>query len=101
MKRWILAFIMIFFVAVPAAHALNWHTANQATVAWDPVTTLADGSAIPAGSTIEYTVYLANSITDPGKTNPSEIATVAATEYTITLNTEGYRVFRCGHRRNF
>jgi len=89
MKRWILAFILIFFVAVPAAHALNWHTANQATVAWDATTTLADGTPIPAGSTIEYTVYLANAITDPGKINPSEIATVATTEYTITLNAEG------------
>ena len=89
MKRWVLAFILIFFVAVPAAHALNWHTANQATVAWDATTTLADGTPIPAGDAVEYTVYLANAITDPGKINPSEIATVATTEYTITLNAEG------------
>ena len=34
------------------SNATTWKVANQVTVAWDAVTTLTDGTPIPAGSTI-------------------------------------------------
>ncbi len=47
------------------------------------------GAAIPETDIIEYRVYLANALTDPDKTNPTEIGITVETTYVITLNTEG------------
>lgn len=81
----------VFFILMigVAAFALTWHTANQSTVAWDPVTTLGNGDPIPAGTHVEYVVYLANSVTDPNKQNPVEVWRGPETMATITLNREG------------
>jgi hypothetical protein len=74
---------MIFVLVLGGlALAQTWHTTNQATVAWDAV-------PVPAGSTVEYVVYLANATTDPDKTNPVEIATTTDLDQLITLNVEG------------
>lgn len=87
-KRWIMAAVLVLLMA-GIAFAQTWHTANQATVEWDAVTTINGGDPLPAGDTIEYTVYLANAITDPDKNNPAEIATITGTSQLITLNVEG------------
>jgi hypothetical protein len=82
-KHWkitVLIVVMLFVAGI--ALAQTWHTANQATVAWDAV-------AVPAGSTVEYVVYLANAVTDPNKDNPVEIAVTTDLEQLITLNVEG------------
>jgi len=88
MKKWVSALFIVLLVA-GIALAQTWHTANQATVEWDPVSILSNGDPLPAGDTVEYTVYLANAITDPNKDNPSEIATIPDTSHLITLNVEG------------
>lgn len=72
------------------ALAQNWHTANQSTLAWDPVTTNINGEALPADGVVKYTVFLANATTDPEKTNPALIAeSIPETQYTFTLNAQG------------
>ena len=80
-KKSLFAVLLVLFLA-GVAFAQTWYTANQATVEWDAVT-------VPADSTVEYVVYLANAITDPGKTNPTEVATTTNTSQLITLGTEG------------
>lgn len=91
MKKRYLTIGLIVFVMVAAslAFAQVWHTANQATIGWDAVTTIEGGAPLPAGDTIEYVVYLSNAITDPGKDNPVEVATLTDLTQLITLNTEG------------
>jgi hypothetical protein len=89
MKKQLSIAIVILLLIVGVAFAQTWHTANQATVEWDAVTTVGGGQPLPAGDTIEYVVYLANAITDPDKNNPSEVATITGTSHLITLNVEG------------
>jgi hypothetical protein len=72
------------------AYGQEWHAANQATVAWDAVTLLANGNPVPPGDVIDYKIYLANAVTDPDKATPALIQEgIAETQYTITLNAEG------------
>lgn len=91
MKIFLSMLIMVsaFLMMGAGAQALDWHTANQTTVAWDAVTLNTAGDPIPADNTIEYKVYLANAITDPNKANPVEIYVGSETVYTITLADEG------------
>lgn len=83
-----LTILLIGFVSNAMAD-ISWRTANQMTIGWDAVTTIDDGTAIPEGSTIEYKIFLSNAMTDPGKTNPVQIAQITGNEYTVTLNIEG------------
>lgn len=87
-KRWLIIPFLVVFLVAGVALAQTWHTANQATVAWDAVL-LDNGDPIPPTDTIEYVVYLSNAITDPDKNNPVEVATTTNTEQLITLNVEG------------
>jgi len=90
MKRLFLYFIILaLFIAAPAMAATNWVTANQTTVAWDPVTKSADGTVTFGAGEITYSVYLANAITDPSKSVPVKVRTIAETQTTLTLNVEG------------
>ncbi len=89
MKRKISLFVVLLVLFLAGiALAQTWHTANQATVAWDAVL-LDNGDPIPPTDTIEYVVYLSNAITDPNKLNPVEVATTTNLEQLITLNVEG------------
>ena len=91
MKKGFIALICFLATVsfVSQSSALDWHTANQITVGWTAVTKLADGTAIPEGSIVKYQTYLANAITDPDKTNPSDTGIVETNEKTYTLGTEG------------
>lgn len=89
MKRKISLFVVLLVLFLAGiALAQTWHTANQATVAWDAVL-LDNGDPVPPTDTIEYVVYLSNAITDPDKNNPVEVATTTNLEQLITLNVEG------------
>jgi hypothetical protein len=84
---WALAAVLL---AATSVWALDWYTANQATVAWDAVTTDVNGDPVPGtGERITYVVYLANSQTDPDKSNPVEVGSTQDTQLVITLGTKG------------
>lgn len=74
--------------AEPAQAIDIWKTANQITVAWDPVTKLTSGANLPTGNVVKYDVYTKVD----GTTTP--ITKVTATQltvatYTITFTIEG------------
>lgn len=81
--------MLLVFAATTNLYAMTWYTANQSSVAWDAVTTLSDGSTVPATDIVEYVIYLSNIVTDPDKTNPTEAWCGTDLTATITLNTEG------------
>lgn len=58
----ITVFLLIFPLSVTAQ---EWHTANQATVAWDAVTEMDNGDQIPSTDTLEYSVYVSDSLASP------------------------------------
>ena len=94
MKKWIVLFALLIMLvfATSAMAADSWKTANQITIAWDAVTTLGDGSALPAGNVIKYDVYFRlDGHTDAGtKATPVPIS---VTSSIVTFSTEGkYRL---------
>jgi hypothetical protein len=85
----ILACALIYGILAPSpACAVDWVTANQSTVAWDPVTTMDDGKPIPDGTIVKYQTYLSDA-GDPEKTNPIDTGIVDVAEKTFTLPAEG------------
>lgn len=75
------AILILAFFFVGQVYALEWHTANQTTVAWDPVT-------VESG-TVQYEVFMCNADTDPNKTNPISVWRGPETQALITLSNEG------------
>ncbi|MBZ5672305.1 MAG: hypothetical protein LAO04_21610 [Acidobacteriia bacterium] len=55
--------------------------AKTANIAWDPVTKLADGSALPAGGTISYDVV----VQPTGGGTTTVLATVSTTQATVNF----------------
>lgn len=85
MKKVLSIAAIVFFVLAGVAIAQTWFPANQKTVAWDPVTTLGDGSTVPAGDAVKYQVWTRRG-TDPAVKVGGEIA---GTQLTITFTAEG------------
>lgn len=83
-KTWLALICSIMMLVAAPVHAIDWVTANQATILWDGV-----AYQIDPGERITYMVYLANAKTDPEKTNPSEIGTTQLLTHTITLAIKG------------
>jgi len=83
-----LLIIGFFFILVDICFPLDWTTANQVTVAWTPVITLADGSVVPPGDEIFYEVY---SVPETGDKNLDKvfIGETNETEYVVTFAEEG------------
>ena len=77
-----------FFIGTAQAQVQNWYPANQATVLWDPVTTLDGGGPIPAGNIIKYHLW-AGIASDPAKANPIDLGSTDQTQMTLTFTTEG------------
>ena len=90
MKRWLMA-AMITILSLIAfsmeSNATTWKVANQVTVAWDAVTTLTDGTSIPAGSTIQYQVYIR---TDPTGNSVASGNPITALQCLVTFAAEGF-----------
>jgi len=75
--------ILIFLLVVPAyAIAQSWHSTNQVTVAWDPVT-LPDG----APGALTYDVWIVESTAN--KVSAVKLTRVANPPATVTFTTEG------------
>lgn len=87
MKKLSLIFLMIFVSS--NALALDWHTANQKTVAWDPVMTMDNGKPIPEGNIVKYQTYVVDAIADHDKQNPIDAGIVDINEKIFTLSNEG------------
>lgn len=86
-----LLLVVVFFLSAPA-HAINWVTGNQATIAWDPVTKDEAGNDInPSIHRIEYECFLA----DLNKTNPMSVGRFSAVEVTFSLSQDGDYLFGC------
>jgi len=82
MKKLLLALMLCGLLVLPGwASAVTYYAPDQATIAWDAVTTLSDGNPIPAGDVVAYKVYLSHD----GITIVGEPVEVTATQYTITF----------------
>jgi hypothetical protein len=86
----ILIIISVFMTMGARAQALEWHTTNQATYAWDAVTKNQAGDTIPDTDVIEYTVYTVNSGT-PKPYEPASklVVRTAETQVVLTFTEEG------------
>jgi len=89
----------LVFIIIDICHPLDWTTANQVTVAWTPVITLADGSGIPPGDQILYEVYFVLETGDKnldkifiGETNDSEYVVTFAEEGCYFIGVRSVRV---------
>lgn len=85
MKRLLVIFVTVFVMSMTlsAAEAQVWYPTAQGTFGWDAVTTLGDGSPIPAGSTVAYQPYVRmSSVSTPTKVGDP----VTATQRTITFS---------------
>jgi len=85
--RKIIPLTLVILMWSGVALGQEWHTANQVTIGWDPVTTLVGGVSIDTEtSLIKYAVYIKNAVTGG---EPVQVTETEATEFTITLGTEG------------
>jgi len=57
---------IIFFFACSNVNRVKWVDKDKVSFTWDPVTTMANGSRIPAGYEIRYLVYIDYSDTHEG-----------------------------------
>ena len=81
-KFWLLCILLIPLAAFAAT---DWVQTNQATAAWDAVTTLADGKPVPATDTVKYQVWTKRESDAPVKVGGE----ITATQLTITFSAEG------------
>lgn len=95
MKKILLLTTLCILLAAPAfGQVTMWINVldGTPTLHWDAVTTTIDNTTIPATEVVKYEVFLANAITDPGKTNPARITTNPITTLEMSINlgsTEG------------
>lgn len=78
--------IVAFFVVALTLCAQEIIDTNSAVVAWDAVTTLTDGSPVPAEDTIEYELFIAPR---GDRDNKVEIGRTPDLTFTITFTDEG------------
>lgn len=83
MKKLLLV-VVLMLVASPAFGQV-WTTANEATVAWDAVTKLLDGSTIPAADKVSYNTFIKNKKTGA----VISVGNTPALQQTIVFNLEG------------
>lgn len=87
MKKLIVLLFCITYLFITPVFALDFHNANQVSLAWDAVTTDIDGDSITG---VNYRIYLANADTDPNKANPVIVEdNIVENTKTISLNTKG------------
>ena len=82
-KKVTMALFVMSFIVVSSL-AATWHTANQQTVGWDPVTTSVEGNPVPADQ-ISYEVFLM----EEGDVNALPMGVTSGTTFTLTLPHEG------------
>lgn len=85
MKRVFLIIIACLLLA-GVAYTDEWHPTNQATVRWDAVTALSDGSPVPAGDLVTYQLFTRSVQTGIEASVGPPVSTI---ESTITFTIEG------------
>lgn len=86
MKK-LIALILLALLIGPLSNAIaqdTWYEQQEVTLAWDSVNTFTNGTAIPSGNEVSYTVF----IKDAQATNATKIkmGTTQNTQYNATLN---------------
>jgi hypothetical protein len=84
MKKLLFVVVIVFALAFNA-NAVEWRTANQATIAWDAVTTFEAGDPIPENHVIRYRVY----IKPDGAETPGLLGETDTLQFIVTLAAEG------------
>jgi len=83
-----LCLFMFVLMSVNFSYALDWITANQVTLSWEPVTALENGQPIPDGNVIKYEVfYLPENGNKAGALSP--LGETPDSKYVITFTEEG------------
>jgi hypothetical protein len=82
MIKWIVAISLLVPSIVWAGD--TWYPANEKSFAWDPVTTLTDGTSITTG-TIKYRLYLKDESTG----NTIEMQEVEGPPASVTIEMDG------------
>ena len=93
MKRLLVLAFLVLAVLGWAAPVTTPVTASPATILWDPITKLGDGSAIPAGDTIAYELYMQPCTSAGVATGTATlVATVTSGTGSLVLAAEGWYV---------
>ena len=79
-------YFSLLIASVSTSYAVTWHSANQATVAWNAVTTADDGTPIDPAQ-IRYRCY-----TKTPQGVQAELGQVTAPSYTVTLS-DGQKIY--------
>jgi hypothetical protein len=82
----VLTILILSLSPVPPSTAQTYYNTNQGTFAWDAPTKLADGSDIPAGSTVKYQCWRRLAPATVGEKIGAELA---PTQYTVSFSSEG------------
>jgi len=91
MRKLLFGLVLLSFGIVPSlASGQDFFKANQFTCKWDPVTTLVDGTPIPATDQISYIAWMKNA---NNGVEPVKLKETSATQYTVTLSAEGRYLF--------
>lgn len=85
MKKFAVILLIGLFASI--AFAQNWHTANQTTIGWDPVTQFDNGDPINPEE-VSYRVYLSKA-TNPDRTDKIKLGDTTEVTYLITLTVDG------------
>ena len=89
MKRLILMALILLSVGAASSRDLCaqvWHPANQVTLAWDAVTTLQDGTTIPAGNVVKYQAFKRLLPATTGEAVGGEVVTL---QQAVSFSVEG------------
>lgn len=83
-----LCLIMLCFVWAAPLNAMDWITANQVTLSWNPITTLENGDPIPDGNVIKYEIFIVPE-TGNKTTDLLSLGETIDAEYVLTFSDEG------------
>jgi len=90
-RFWKLKFLFVLVIIVTMADVLwpmDWTATNQVTLAWTPVATLMDGSAIPAGDVVSYGIFIVPETGDK-LSDKVKMGETGDAHFVITFETEG------------
>ena len=94
MKKLITILAMAIMLMASTASAVIWKNASLVPIAWDAVTTLENGSPIPAESAVNYVVYIVpeSGIADADN-QKIEVGQTTDTTFNIVMTDEGNYYF--------